>query len=101
MPIYRRYKCAAAKPVTPRKPHYTKSQIILPYFSLNLLYNNNSNTFKQKSWLVMSSACKSFYDVYFSSAEVKECVELYLQTQYVLMARCWVKHRDNFTFTLY
>jgi hypothetical protein len=35
-----------------------------------------------------------------SSAEVKECVELYTSTlQYALMAWCLVKHRDNFTFT--
>jgi hypothetical protein len=33
-----------------------------------------------------------------SSAEVKECEELYLHPQYVFMAWCIVKHRDNFTF---
>jgi hypothetical protein len=35
-----------------------------------------------------------------SSAEVKECVELYLHspnTQHVFVAWCLVKHRDNFT----
>jgi hypothetical protein len=36
-----------------------------------------------------------------SSAEVKECVELYLHSQYAFMACCLVKHRDNFTFYLY
>jgi hypothetical protein len=34
-----------------------------------------------------------------SSAEVKECVELYLHSQYVFMAWCLVKHRGNFNFT--
>jgi hypothetical protein len=34
-----------------------------------------------------------------SSAEVKECVELY--PQYAFMAWCLVKHRDKFTFTGY
>jgi hypothetical protein len=33
-----------------------------------------------------------------STAEVKECVELYLHSQYVFKAWCLVKHRDNFTF---
>jgi hypothetical protein len=34
------------------------------------------------------------------STEVKECVELYLHSpQYVFMAWCVFKHRDNFTFT--
>jgi hypothetical protein len=33
------------------------------------------------------------------SAEIEECVELYLHSQYVFMAWCLVKHRDNFTFT--
>jgi hypothetical protein len=32
-----------------------------------------------------------------SSAEVNECVDLYLHPQYVCMAWCLVKHRDNFT----
>jgi hypothetical protein len=32
-----------------------------------------------------------------SSAEVKECVPF---SQYVFMAWCFVKHRDNFTFTV-
>jgi hypothetical protein len=37
-----------------------------------------------------------------SSAEVKECMELYLHfPQYAFMAWCLVKHRDNFTFTFY
>jgi hypothetical protein len=36
-----------------------------------------------------------------SSAEVKECVELYLHPQYVFMAWCLVEHRDIFTFTLH
>jgi len=31
-----------------------------------------------------------------SSAEVKECVELYFQSQYVFMEWYLVKHRDNF-----
>jgi hypothetical protein len=35
-----------------------------------------------------------------SSAEVKECMELYLHSPYVFMAWCLVKHTDNFTFTL-
>jgi hypothetical protein len=35
-----------------------------------------------------------------SSAEVKECMELYLHFQYVFMEWCLVKHSDNFTFTL-
>jgi hypothetical protein len=35
-----------------------------------------------------------------SSIEVKECVELYLHSQYVFMTWCLVKHRNNFTFTL-
>jgi hypothetical protein len=30
-----------------------------------------------------------------SSAEVKECVELYVHPQYVFMAWCLVKHRDT------
>jgi hypothetical protein len=34
-----------------------------------------------------------------SSTKVKECVELYLHSQYTFMAWCLVKHRDNFTFT--
>jgi hypothetical protein len=34
-----------------------------------------------------------------SGAEVKECVELYLHSQYAFMVWCLVKHRDNFTFT--
>jgi hypothetical protein len=34
-----------------------------------------------------------------SSAEVKECVELYLHSPYVFMGRYLVKHRDVFTFT--
>jgi hypothetical protein len=34
-----------------------------------------------------------------SSAEVKECVELYLHSHYAFMAWCLIKHRDNFTFT--
>jgi hypothetical protein len=33
-----------------------------------------------------------------SNAEVQECVALYLLPQYVFMAWCLVKHRDNFTF---
>jgi hypothetical protein len=33
-----------------------------------------------------------------SSAEVKECVELYLHPQYAFMAWCLVEHRDNVTF---
>jgi hypothetical protein len=33
------------------------------------------------------------------SAEVKECVALYLRPQYVFMAWCSVKYRNNFTFT--
>jgi hypothetical protein len=33
-----------------------------------------------------------------SSAEVKECVELYLHSQYVFLAWCLVKHRENFIF---
>jgi hypothetical protein len=32
------------------------------------------------------------------TAEVKEYVELYFHSQYVFMAWCFVKHRDNFTF---
>jgi hypothetical protein len=36
-----------------------------------------------------------------SSAEIEECVELYLHSQYAFMAWCLVKHRDNFTFYLY
>jgi hypothetical protein len=36
-----------------------------------------------------------------SSAEVEECVELYLHSQYVFMAWCLVKYRDNFTFTFH
>jgi hypothetical protein len=32
-----------------------------------------------------------------SRAEVKECVELYLHSPYVFMARCLVKHGNNFT----
>jgi hypothetical protein len=32
------------------------------------------------------------------SAEVKECVELYLHPHYAFMAWCLVKHKDNFTF---
>jgi hypothetical protein len=32
-----------------------------------------------------------------SNAEVKECVELYLHSQYAFMAWCLVKHRDNVT----
>jgi hypothetical protein len=35
-----------------------------------------------------------------STAEVKECVEIYLHYPNVFMALCLVKHRDNFTFTL-
>jgi hypothetical protein len=36
-----------------------------------------------------------------SSTEVKTCEELHLHTpQYVFMAWCLVKHRDNFNFTL-
>jgi hypothetical protein len=35
-----------------------------------------------------------------SSAEVKECVELYLHSQYAFMARCLVKHFITFTFPL-
>jgi hypothetical protein len=35
-----------------------------------------------------------------SSAEFKECVELYLHSPIRLMAWCLVKHSDNFTFTL-
>jgi hypothetical protein len=35
-----------------------------------------------------------------SGAEVKECVALYLHPQYVFMEWCYVKDRDNFTFTL-
>jgi hypothetical protein len=34
-----------------------------------------------------------------SSVQVKECVELYLHSQYAFMAWCLVKHRENFTFT--
>jgi len=36
-----------------------------------------------------------------SSAEVKECVELYLHSPNAFMAWCLVKHRDSFTFTFY
>jgi hypothetical protein len=35
------------------------------------------------------------------SAEVKECVKLYLHSQYAFTAWCLVKHRDNFTFTFH
>jgi hypothetical protein len=35
-----------------------------------------------------------------SSVGVKECVELYLHSQYVFIAWCLVKHRDKFTFTI-
>jgi hypothetical protein len=35
------------------------------------------------------------------SAEIKECVELYLHSRNVFMAWCLVKHRDNLTFCLY
>jgi hypothetical protein len=34
-----------------------------------------------------------------SSAEVKECVELYLHSQYAFMVWCLVKHRDSCTFS--
>jgi hypothetical protein len=36
-----------------------------------------------------------------SSAEVKECVELYLHSQYVFTAWCLVKYRDYFTFIIF
>jgi hypothetical protein len=34
-----------------------------------------------------------------SSSVIKGCVEIYLHSQYVFMAWCLVRHRDNFTFT--
>jgi hypothetical protein len=34
-----------------------------------------------------------------SSAKVKDCVELYLHSQYAFMAWCLVMHRGNFIFT--
>jgi hypothetical protein len=36
-----------------------------------------------------------------SSIEVKECLELHLHTQYVFMAWCLVKHRDDFILLLF
>jgi len=35
-----------------------------------------------------------------SSVDVKECVRVIPQSQYVFIERCLVKHRDKFTFTL-
>jgi hypothetical protein len=36
-----------------------------------------------------------------SSAEVKECVELYFHSRYVIMVWCLVKYRNNFLSTVH
>jgi len=37
----------------------------------------------------------------FIQCQGQEYVELYLNSQYVFIARCLVKHRDKFTFTCF